>query len=67
MGSYSKCEARTGTAIEHCWHGTGIHIAYYPPETEEICCYCGESRYKKIFYVYPDPTEHGKFSPDPRV
>lgn len=55
------CSARTGTAANHCWHGTGVILTSYPAQTEEVCCHCGEKRYTR--QAIPDLAGHGQFAP----
>lgn len=52
--------AKCGT---HCWHNTGVVLTSYPPQTEEVCCECGERRYVRAALVTELKT-HGPFYPN---
>jgi len=60
MDGYSKCEARTGTAINHCWHVISLHLVY---ENEHVCCHCGCKKDVIGGFFGPTYANHGRFSP----
>ena len=49
--------------VVHCWHDTGIVLTSYPPQTEEVCCECGERRYVRGFELLVE-KKHGPFYPN---
>lgn len=56
-----KHDCRSGQA--HCWHATGKQLQTNPPQTEEICCWCGLMRYLQVFLVKTGGN-HGRHNPD---
>jgi hypothetical protein len=44
----------------HCWHGTGMAYATYPPQYPEYCCQCGVNRVRKT-QLYNDSPSHGPY------
>lgn len=56
------CAKRTGSAAEHCWHDTGKVLTSYPPQYEQICCFCGEKRNRRSMLTVVD-RNHGEYLP----
>lgn len=46
---------------DHCWHETGLVLMSDPPQTEEVCCYCGKKRTRQEWtsFLKTTPEGHG--------
>lgn len=47
---------------DHCWHDTGKALLTNPPQYEDLCCHCGETRTRQVQQVFPE-GEHGPYHP----
>jgi hypothetical protein len=45
----------------HCWHGTDRMLLTMPPQWDEVCCYCGETRLMRG--GVDNPGQHGPHLP----
>lgn len=46
----------------HCWHGSGYIILTLPPQTTQVCCFCGAKRVTRG-EMPEDRRTHGKHLP----
>lgn len=58
----TKSGSTENAGCEHCWHDTGILLCSDPPQTEEVCCFCGEMRRRRV-WVLQEKAWHGKYKP----
>jgi hypothetical protein len=50
---------------EHCWHGTEVMLLSNPPQSQEVCCHCGEK--KTTMQYSPGSQGHGPYAPQSYV
>lgn len=59
-----KTEPAGGECRGHCWHMTDQLLLTDPPQTVEVCCWCGAAR-RKTVDPYGDQrgAGHGQWQP----
>ena len=60
------CPKRTGEG-KCCYHPTGIMLSSHPPQSEEVCCFCGEKRSRPIRRSVEPTMGHGPHHPDAKT
>jgi hypothetical protein len=51
------------TECNHCWHETNQMLMSDPPQTVDVCCWCGEELHVPLLRMRKAGV-HGKYSPD---
>ena len=63
---FKLVEQDKSAECQHCWHITGMLLLSNPPQTDEICCWCG-SKQSTMGAVFESPGKHGPMRPNVKV